>query len=160
MRVALVPQDRMCNASRMPFSLSNLPSTLRSTMNNLPPAVIFFNPRNSITHPCVSCRALVRSEFPPAYCRWHRNNITPPAGWVYATDMEVAIINILRRHNWTEHQLALLNEEALAADTAAMTVADHSSDEDEASSPPPSASPAAQAFTAMQSNDSEYSEED
>jgi hypothetical protein len=127
--------------------------------NNLPPAVIYFNLRNCITHPCVTCGVLVRSEFSPAYCRWHRNNITPPAGWIYATDMEVAIINILRRHHWTEHQLALLNEEVLAADTAAMTVEDHSSDEDEASSPPPSAAPA-QAFTEMQSNESEYSEED
>ena len=92
--------------------------------NNLPPVIIYFNPRSGTTHPCITCNNPVRSEFPPAYCRWHRNNITPPAGWIDATDMEVAIINILRRHNWTKHQLALLNEESLAADTAALAVND------------------------------------
>lgn len=47
--------------------------------------------------------------------------MNPPVGWVYATDMEVAIINILRRYDWTEIHLAQLNEEALRHEVDVMT---------------------------------------
>lgn len=101
---------------------------LRSTMD-LPQATIYSNPAKAPTHECARCIelaaskvAVVRSDFGPVLCHRHRDNSNAPTvGFAYINATELAIINHLRKFNWTEEALAELAEKVHREEMARMS---------------------------------------